>query len=189
MCVPYTSYCLLLVGTYASGPGSYAIFSDDVGKTWHRSQPTNNSNTGECQLAALGQMDSPLLVLAMRSVLGRYIAYSNDSGETWSNITLAQSLAPQTPCEASLLAIPYKGAYMDTHLYLTSPHSLTRDNLTLFTSSDGGHSWDEGFVIWKGPSAYSSMVYHKVNVYCLYERGNSSYEETLTLAIFSPLIS
>ena len=140
-------------------------------------------------MAALGQMESPLLVLAMRSVLGRYIAYSNDSGETWSNVTLAQSLAPQTPCEASLLAIPYKGAYMDTHLYLTSPHSLTRDNLTLFTSSDGGHSWDEGFVIWKGPSACSSMVYHKVNVYCLYERGNSSYEETLTLAIFSPLIS
>lgn len=77
---------------------------------------------------------------------------------------------------------------MDTHLYLTSPHSVSRNNMTLFTSSDGGHSWKEGFVIWEGPSGYSSMAYHELRVYCLYERGNASYQETLTLASFSPLI-
>jgi len=133
-------------------------------------------------------MGSPMLILAMRSEVGRYISYSNDSGETWFNTTLAKSLSPQTPCESSLLSIPYKGAYMDTHLYLTSPHSVSRNNMTLFTSSDGGHSWKEGFVIWEGPSGYSSMAYHELRVYCLYERGNTSYQETLTLASFSPLI-
>lgn len=166
------------------------MYSDDGSKTWHRSQPVGESSTGECQAAALGQTSSPLLILAMRSYASRYIAYSRDGGETWFNVTLAKSLAPQTSCEGSILAIPYKGVYMDTHLYLTSPHSIRRLNMTVFTSSDGGHSWGEAFVLWKGPSAYSSLAYHsgRPKVYCLYERGIVTYTETLTLAVFSPLI-
>ena len=188
------SDCLLFLHTasYANGggPGSYALYSDDRGKTWHRSQPVGKSNTGECQAAALGQTGSPLLILAMRSLAGRYLAYSKDDGKTWFNTTLAQSLAPQTSCEGSILAVPYKGVYMDTLLYFTSPHSLLRLDMTVFTSSDGGHSWNEALILWKGPSGYSSLAYHsgRPKLYCLYERGKASYTETLTLAVFSPLI-
>ena len=178
----------LHAGTYAGGHGSYSIYSDDGGKSWHRSQLTANSSTGECQLAAFGETGNPLLILAMRSPNGRFLAYSNDSGETWDNLTLATSLNPQTPCEGSILALPYKGAFRDTHLYLTAPHSPFRINMTLFTSSDGGDLWKAGPVLWSGPSAYSSLAYNKLKLYCLYERGESSYEETLTLAVVSPLI-
>ena len=177
---------------YASVPGSYVIFSDDGGKSWSRSQSIGVASSGECQVAAMGvDSDSPLLLMASRSLAGRYISYSSDEGETWFNTSLAESLVPQTPCESSLASATYKGVYLDTHLYLTAPHSLQRQNMTLFSSSDGGHSWDKGeVVIWAGPAGYSSLVYYKLTLYCLYERGDvgKEYWDTLTLATLSPLI-
>ncbi len=170
------------------GPGSYVIYSDDSGKSWKHSEPTGNSSTGECQVASLGSDGNVMLILAMRSSYGRLLTFSKDYGETWSNPTEVTSLNPQTSCEGSILAVPYKGAFMDTHLYFTAPHSHERLNMTVFTSSDGGQSWKVGHVLWNGPSAYSSLAYHQVKLYCLYEKGKKSYSETLTLAVFAPLI-
>ena len=124
----------------------------------------------------------------MNSVAGHVFSYSNDSGETWDNSTVSASLKPQTICESSILAIPYKGVVMDTHLYITQPHSSGRENMTFFHSVDAGQTWKVGYQLWSGPSAYSSMVYDKLKIYCLYERGKSSPYETLTLDVFSPLL-
>ena len=155
-----------------------------------RSKSTGYSITGECQISDMLAIGStqPLLVMEMRSNSGRYIAYSVDSGATWLNVSMLDSLAPQTPCEGSLTSATYKGAFRDTHLFLTAPHATTRTNLTLFSSSDGGHTWRPGTVLWEGPSAYSSLVYRDLKLYCLYERGEKEYWETLTLGITSPLI-
>lgn len=177
---------------YASVPGSYIIFSDDGGITWNRSQPIGVG--GECQVAAMNVFsDSPTLIMASRSAVGRYISYSKDGGESWFNTSLDKSLNPQTPCESSIVSMVYKGAYLDTHLYLTAPHSIVRENMTLFTSSDGGRSWNTGeVVLWPGPSGYSSLAYGDLtlSLYCLYERGDvgKEYWSTLTLAVVSPLI-
>lgn len=177
---------------YASVPGSYVIFSDDGGKSWSRSHSIGVTGSGECQVAVLGiDSHSPLLLMASRSLAGRYISYSKDEGETWFNTSLANSLAPQIPCESSLVSMTYTGVFLDTHLYLTAPHSLERREMTLFTSSNGGHSWDKGeVVIWAGPAGYSSLAYDTLRLYCLYERGDveREYWDTLTLAIMSPLI-
>ena len=182
----------IIIGTYATGPGSYVIISDDGGKSWHRSQSIGTTSSGECQVAAMNiDSDSPVLVMASRSTAGRYISYSNDGGESWFNTSLDTSLNPQTPCESSIVSMTYEGVYLNTHLYLTAPHSTMRENLTLFTSSNGGHSWSTGqVVIWSGPSGYSSLAYHKLNLYCLYERGDKGkeYWDTLTLSIVSPLV-
>lgn len=176
---------------YASVPGSYVIFSDDGGMSWNRSQPIGAAS-GECQVAAMNvDSESPMLIMAARAILSRYISYSKDGGESWFNTSLDKSLNPQTPCESSIVSMVYKGVYMDTHLYLTAPHSILRENLTFFSSSDGGHSWSKGeVVVWSGPSAYSSLAYRDLRLYCLYERGDvgKKYWSTLTLAIVSPLI-
>ena len=168
------------------------IFSDDGGKSWSRSQSIGATDSGECQVAALNvESDSPVLVMASRSTLGRYISYSNNSGVTWFNTSLNRNLNPQTSCESSIVSMTYKGAYLNTHLYLTAPHSLLRDRMTLFTSSDRGHQWSKGqVVIWTGPSGYSSLAYDKLKLYCLYERGavGEPYWSTLTLAVMSPLV-
>ena len=177
---------------YAAVPGSYTIYSDDGGDSWSRSESIGATGSGECQVAAMDvQSDNPVLIMAARSNAGRYISYSKDGGESWFNTSLDKSLDPQTPCESSIVSMTCKGVYMNTHLYLTSPHSLQRENLTLFTSSDGGHKWGLGQVIWSGPSAYSSLAYHDLKLYCLYERGDvgKEYWSTLTLAVTSPLIA
>ena len=177
---------------YASVPGSYVIFSDDGGKLWNRSKSIGAKGSGECQVAALGlDTHSPLLVMASRSEAGRYMSYSKDEGETWFNTSIANSLTPQTPCESSLVSMTYKGVFFDTHLYLTAPHSDLREKMTLFTSSDGGQSWNEGeVVVWGGPAGYSSLAYDQLRVYCLYERGDvgKEYWESLTLTVLSALI-
>ena len=131
----------------------------------------------------------PLIMAArMNLKAGHAFFYSNDSGETWVNSTTASSLDPQTICESSLLTIMYVGPAMDAHVYVTQPHSTTRENMTFFYSVDAGKTWSVGKQLWAGPSAYSSMVYimHKLKVYCLYEKGNTSPYETLTLDVFSP---
>ena len=186
----------LSAGTYASGgggPGSFAIYSDDGGKTWKRSNSTGDASTGECQIVALGIQQTPPsghmpLAMATRTSRGHLMFYSNDSGENWYNLTKTSSLDPQTTCESSLMAIPHQGSAMDSHLYITQPHSTERTAMTFFHSVDGGETWKVGYQLWAGPSAYSSMVYDKLKVYCLYERGKSGPYETLTLDVFSPLI-
>ena len=96
-------------------------------------------------------ISSRVLVMAARSAVGRYISYSKDSGVTWFNTSVDGSLSPQTPCECSIVSMVYEGAYLNTHLYLTAPHSILRDNMTLFSSSDGGYDWSKGqAVIWPG---------------------------------------
>jgi sialidase-1 len=177
----------LVVCMYATGPGSYTIISDDGGKSWSRSQSIGVPSSGECQVAAMNvDSDSPVLIMAARSIAGRYISYSNDGGESWFNTSLDTSLN-----QSSIVSMTYKGVYLNTHLYLTAPHSTLRDNLSLFTSSDGGHSWSSGKrVIWPGPSGYSSLAYQKLKLYCLYERGDKGkeYWSTLALSIVSPLV-
>ena len=128
------------------------------------------------------------LAMTSRTSLGHYMFYSNDSGENWYNSTRTASLDPQTSCESSLLAIPHQGSLMDTHLYMTQPHSTMRTGMTFFHSVDAGQTWKVGEQLWAGPSAYSSMVYNKLKIYCLYEKGNTGPYETLTLDVFSPLI-
>jgi sialidase-1 len=118
------------------------------------------------------------------------MAYSNDMGETWADVSMPSTLNPQTDCESSILTIAYEGVYMDTHLYTTQPQSPHRQNMTLFHSVDGGKAWKADFLLWKGPSAYSSLALDpdKFKVLCLFECGGASYTEKITLAIFSPLI-
>lgn len=108
------------IGAYASkesGPGSFAIYSDDHGKTWDRSSSTGDTSTEECQIAPMGKQ----LVMITRTPLGHFMAYSNDTGETWFGMNMPSSLNPQTDCEGSILSIPYEGVYMNTHLYTTQP--------------------------------------------------------------------
>ena len=182
-------------GAYAmkeSGLGSFAIYSDDHGKTWKRSEPAGDKSSDMCQITPLGYQEhrEQLLMMTSKTPHGHFFVYSNDSGHTWSNLSMPSSLNPQTDCEGSLLSIPYEGVYMNTHLYTTQPHSVHHQNLTFFHSVDGGKVWKSDFLLWNGPSAYSSLTYDsdRFKVLCLFECGTNAYTEKLTLAIFSPLI-
>ena len=140
----------------------------------------------------MGQAEDSVkqLIMTAQTSLGHVMTYSNDSGETWSELSIPKSLNPQTDCESSILSIPYDGVYLNTHLYTTQPFSVERQNLTLFHSVDGGREWKADFLLWKGPAAYSSLAYdiQRYKILCLFEGGVISYSEKLTLGIFSPLV-
>ena len=66
-----------------------------------------------------------------------------------------------------------------------NPASTARERLTVRLSTDECHSWSAGKLLHAGPAAYSDLaVLGDGTICCLYERGEASPYETLTLARF-----
>ncbi|HKS36508.1 MAG TPA: sialidase family protein, partial [Verrucomicrobiae bacterium] len=160
---------------------SHVIYSDDRGKTWEmggRAGPQVN----ECQVVE--QSDGKLL-LNMRSYAGkqcRAVATSRDGGLTWSEITLAPDLVDPV-CQASLIR---SGARTRHSLLLFSnPASARRERMTVRVSADEGFTWPLAQVLHTGPSAYSCLGELPDGGFaCLYERGEKSPYEKISLARF-----
>ena len=100
----------------------------------------------------------------------RFAAYSNDEGETWTDFHADNALV-DPGCQGTTLSIS------DTNsLAFCNNASLTRSNLTVQISNDGGNSWNEKLVIHKSFSAYSDLVQIDDNtIGCLYEFGENEH--------------
>jgi sialidase-1 len=162
---------------------SHVIYSDDHGKTWKKGGVLGEK-TNECQLARRG--DGSLL-LNMRSYHGknrRAIATSKDEGLTWSDVTLDEALV-EPVCQASLLALPAKKGEKVRMLF-SNPASTKRERMTVRLSEDEGRTWSKGAALHAGPAAYSCLAAKDDAWYCLYERGEKSAYERITLARFAP---
>jgi sialidase-1 len=157
---------------------SHVIFSDDGGRTWHRSAALGEK-TNECQVVERG--DGTLL-LNMRSYHGknrRAVATSKDGGRSWSPVTLDKALI-EPVCQASLVRDPARG-----RLLFSNPASTRREKLTVRLSSDDGRTWPVARCLHEGPAAYSCLaVLPDGAVGCLYERGTRSAYEKITFARF-----
>ena len=107
-----------------------------------------------------------------------------------NNIITSASLSPQTVCERSLLAIPYKGEYLDTHPYLTASHSVFGSlNMTgfppLIVDKDG--------VLVTSPGRdHQPILVLLITMLsctaCMRDTTKTMRKLDLTLATFSPLI-
>jgi sialidase-1 len=157
---------------------SHTIHSDDGGKTWKlggSAQP----DTNEC---AVVELKDGSLLLNMRSYHGRNrraLARSTDGGLTWTDAGFDDALI-EPVCQASLIR------YDDRHLLFSNPASIRRERMTVRASTDEGHTWPTSRVLHEGPAAYSSLAALRGGrVACLYERGDQSAYETITLARFS----
>mmetsp|Transcript_31107 Transcript_31107/g.40017 ORF Transcript_31107/g.40017 Transcript_31107/m.40017 type:complete len:120 (-) Transcript_31107:46-405(-) len=92
-------------------------------------------------------------------------------------------------CQGSMISIPNtnsnNGGGDEVVLYLSNDNSTSsRVHLTVKKSLDNGVTWDQGKLIWNGPSAYSQLVSWKQNnqddVYTLgvlFELGESSSKQ------------
>ncbi len=159
---------------------SHVICSDDGGATWKLGGVLGDK-TNECQL--IERRDGSLL-LNMRSYHGknrRAVATSRDGGLTWSAVTLDEALV-EPVCQASLIRFPEEGK---DRLLFCNPASLKRERMTVRLSEDGGKTWPAARELYRGPSAYSCLaVLPGGDVGCLYERGERSAYERVTLARF-----
>lgn len=162
---------------------SHVIYSDDKGATWKLGGALGEK-TNECQLVARG--DGSLL-LNMRSYHGknrRAVATSKDGGLTWSDVTLDEALI-EPVCQASLISLRADKGGKDRLLF-SNPASTRREKMTVRLSEDGGRTWPASRVLYAGPAAYSCLaVLPGGDIGCLYERGQKSPYETITLARFA----
>ena len=73
------------------------------------------------------------------------------------------------------------------HVLFSNPASAKRENMTVRLSTDSAKTWTHALTLWPGPAAYSDLtLLANGEIACLYERGEKSPYETLTLARFKP---
>ncbi|MFM1877287.1 MAG: hypothetical protein RLZZ241_153 [Bacteroidota bacterium] len=150
---------------------SYAIYSDDHGKSWNTTPDVNVPASNEAMATQLNG-DTLLMVIRMqdRKYQNKLIARSTNSGSTWESTWLAQDLT--TPmCQSSIISVSdsaYNGIY-----HLGPAATDSRKQLTLWHSDNGGINWEILHEIWPGSAAYSDLAYLNTGkIALLYERNN-----------------
>lgn len=172
---------------------SHVFFSDDHGDTWQLGGSLPE-HTDESQVVEL--TDGRLLI-NMRSYWGkvakdkerlgkRALAWSDDGGATWSDLAFDETLI-EPVCQGSFLRHTLAADGGRDRLLFSNPASTeSRTNMTVRVSYDEAESWLVAKSLHSGPSAYSSLaVLSDETIACLYERGDDSAYETLTLARFT----
>jgi sialidase-1 len=172
---------------------SHVCFSDDHGETWQLGGLLPE-HTDESQVVEL--TDGRLLI-NMRSYWGkvakdkerlgkRALAWSDDGGATWSDLAFDETLI-EPVCQGSFLRYTLAADGGKDRLLFSNPANTDgRVNMTVRVSYDEAESWPIAKSLHAGPSAYSSLTVLKdKTVACLYERGDDSAYETLTLARFN----
>jgi len=157
------------------------LLSTDRGDTWRAGGLVPETIPGLNECTVLERADGSLL-LNMRGQKAGYRATSEsaDGGTTWAAPALDRNL-PDVTCQGSLLRL--KGGEV---LFANIPGE-TREGLTLRVSRDGGASWAGARLLEAGPSAYADLAQRADGtVLCLYERGDTRYNEKITVAFIQP---
>lgn len=162
---------------------SHVIYSDDHGASWHLGGSTLHDLVNECCVV---ELSDGTVVLNMRNYdrkkTTRQIAQSADGGLTWSAQTHDKTLI-EPICQAALVRYPDT----DDRLIFSNPASReSRTDMTVRYSPDGGRSWPIAKLLHNGPAAYSSLtVLNDLNICCLYESGDQTAYEQITMARFN----
>lgn len=142
-----------------------AIFSDDGGNTWHPSAPFPAEGTGEGTLAELS--DGRIYYNSRRhwasegeNARMRWIAWSEDSGETWMDLTVSDALPDGAQHRdyglmGGLVRLPVQGHDILVFSNIESPEG--RVGGTVWVSFDGGDTWPLKRLVDEGNFAYSSL--------------------------------
>jgi sialidase-1 len=134
---------------------SFAIISDDHGKTWRRTA-TYTTFTCESQMVALS--DGRWMACARDRKRGgsRMVAYSSDRGKTWSKMAPEPQL-PCPQCQAGLIRITHPKAPKGLLIYTGPQGKATgRTNGMVRISDDDGKTWRFNRLLVAGSFAYST---------------------------------
>jgi sialidase-1 len=159
---------------------AHVITSDDKGKTWKLGGVVGP----DCNESQVVERADGSLLLNMRSYRGtnrRLVAVSKDGGDTFSRPEEDPALI-EPVCQASILREPGDSG----GILFSNPASVRRERLTVRLSNDEGKTWGHARALHEGPTAYSCLaVLPDGTLACLYEAGDKSPYETITLARFS----
>jgi len=178
-----------------------AVYSDDGGKTWQTAYPVQ-SGTGEGTLAELSNGD---IYYNSRSHLSvdhrRRIAWSYDGGRMYTDWRVCDYLfevgrphyfkygrKPSYGINAGLVRLPLDRTEGKDVLIFSIPDSKggPRVRMTVWASFDRGRTWPMKRLVYKGPSAYSSLAAAPDgSIYLLFERGEKKLYESIAVVRFT----
>ncbi len=127
---------------FVSGADILCYYSDDNGKTFIKSAVAGNPNHVITQEPGMIELKSGKLLMFCRTIVGtQYFTYSDDHGETWSDLQPGNITSPLSP--ASIERIPSTG---DLLLVWNNCYEDARDGgmrtpFHLAVSSDEGETW------------------------------------------------
>ncbi|MCM1292010.1 MAG: glycoside hydrolase [Bacteroides sp.] len=132
----------------------YAIYSDDGGRKWKVSKTPAILNGDESKIEQLP--DGTLLMSIRNRFSGnRKFSISKDNGVTWTEQPIDFTNLHDVACNGDLLNVNYNGK---NYLLQSLPAGPWRDNITIYASEDGGHTWPYSLRVSPGPGAYSAMT-------------------------------
>lgn len=168
----------------SSNDHAHVAISRDHGKSWTTGESAG-IRMGESKLAELANGKIMINMRSKHKLGQRAINFSDDGGETWGDFTHDSQLV-EPACNASILNYPMKGNPDGLLLFSNPASSTKREKMSVRKSTDGGQTWSEPVLIYKGPSAYSSMtILSNGDIGLLYERGEKNASEKITFARFT----
>jgi len=153
-------------------PGRAMIFySDDHGNTWKHSKtildsPDGSDKHGLQEPGVIELKDGRLLMWTRTNLGSQFYSYSEDGGETWSNVQPSSLISPLSP--ASIKRIPETGdllvVYNDRsgRFPLSDNPYSNRTPLVAAISKDEGTTWEKHFLIEDDPEGrfcYTSILF------------------------------
>lgn len=141
---------------------AHGFYTDDHGKTFHLSENVDLEGGNENMAA---EISKGRLMLNLRNQQGhvraRYIALSDDGGQTWKNQHFDKRL-PDPVCQGSLLNIG-KSWGRAVLAFSNLADTVQRNNLTMRISKNNGKTWKRNILVYsrsgKGDhAAYSDLV-------------------------------
>lgn len=112
-------------------------------------------------------------------------AWSDDGGNTWSEVKLDRTLV-EPPCQASAVRFTDEKNHDRNRVLFSNPASKKRQKMTVRISYDECQTWSTGKLLHEGPAAYSDLcILPDMTIACLYERGEEIPYEAITFARFN----
>ena len=178
----------LLIPSYHTDGGVYrthCLYSDDHGVTWQLGDVAAE-NTSEPQVVVMS--DRSLLMNA-RTIAGkgeqRTLVESRDWGQTWQPAKDVTALV-DNHCQGCLYRCYRSGTKDHYDLLFTQPGNRSRGEVHAWLSEDDGKTWPFAQQLWRGPSAYTTMIRtHEGQVCLLMECGKKDPYEQIAFVKFS----
>ncbi len=162
---------------YSEFAHSHIIYSDDHGKTWHIGGIAQKG-TNECVAVETNDGAIYLNCRNYRGAKRRAYAWSFDCGNNFTEFGYDEKLV-EPICQGSMIR------FDESHILFSNPASTNREKMTVRISKDECKSWNDGKILYEGPSAYSDLcVLNDMTIGCLYEKGKEDCYETIVFANF-----
>ncbi|XP_067376488.1 sialidase-3-like [Channa argus] len=189
----YSSCCCRSWCCYFTYQYAFSLYSKDQGKIWKFGKMLQ-TNSGECQMAEFFDDGDKSVIYCNARTVGSYRveAVSQDGGNEFKPLVSADKLVETcTGCQGSVVSFPPPDEGQDQKpkwLLYSHPTDTCRKDLGVYLNESPHDSttWSKPWIINRGPSGYSDLVYMDDGWFaCLMECGEKSEIEQIAVKVFS----